>query len=306
MTRTPARRILEVLQIDAFTTVPFAGNPAGVVLEADGLDEAEMQQIATEMNVSETAFVAAPTAVGTTHRLRWFTPACEVGFCGHATVATVHALLERGRVRHDRIVFDTIEGPLPVSIARDGEGVTIWLEPALPTLTPFAGPLREVLDALGLEAAADWALAVVTSECDLLVPAPGLRALHALVPDLRRLAALARDARLRGICVVACEGVEPGSLTHARFFAPHYGVAEDPVTGSVHAAVPVWLWEAGRLRAGGGVARFTAEQGDVLGRPGRVSVELHVVGDGPARVRVGGRAVTVLEGTMRLRASPGA
>ena len=92
----------------------------------------------------------------------------------------------------------------------------------------------------------------------------------------------------------------PGSRTHSRFFAPHLGIPEDPVTGSVHAAIPVWLWEAGVLRAEGGIARFTAEQGDGLGRPGRLRIELSLEGGRPARVRVGGEAVTVLTGTLRL------
>ncbi len=286
--------------MDAFATTPFSGNPAGVVLDASGLTDTEMQRIAAEMHVSETAFLLPPMGGAATFRLRWFTPVREVAFCGHATIATVHALVEAGRAEADRLVFDTLGGPLPVTIEHTGKGVTIWLEPALPTLTPFRGPLREVLDRLGLETSADWALAVQTSDGDVLVPAPGLAALRALTPDLHRLAALARAVNLRGVCVVALAGVDPGSRTHARFFVPHYGVPEDPVTGSVHAAIPVWLWEAHRLSANGDVVRFTAEQGDLLGRPGRLAIELYLLDGRPTRVRVGGQAVTVLAGSLRL------
>jgi trans-2,3-dihydro-3-hydroxyanthranilate isomerase len=293
-------RTVPILQVDAFTTTPFAGNPAGVVLDADGLTDTDMQRIAAEMNVSETAFVSAPTDPAAAHRLRWFTPVREVGFCGHATIATAHALVEERRAASDRLVFDTRGGPLPVAIERVGAALTLWLEPALPVCAPFAGALRDVLGLLRLEAPGDWALAVRTSDDDLLVPAPDLAALRALAPDMRGLGALARATGLRGVCVVALAGVDAGSLTHARFFAPHYGIPEDPVTGSVHAAIPVWLWGAQRLRARGGVARFTAEQGDGLGRPGRLAVELHVRDEEPARVRVGGRAITVLAGTLRL------
>jgi PhzF family phenazine biosynthesis protein len=81
---------------------------------------------------------------------------------------------------------------------------------------------------------------------------------------------------------------------------PHYGIPEDPVTGSVHAAIPVWLWQAGLLTAAGGVTRFQAEQGDCLGRPGRLQVELYLADGRAARVRVGGQAVTVLTGKLRL------
>jgi PhzF family phenazine biosynthesis protein len=250
------------------------------------------------MNVSETAFVSRPREPGMDHRLRWFTPAREVRFCGHATIATVHALVEGGRVDTDRLVFETLAGPLPVSIERPG--TRVWLEPALPVCTPFPGVLRDVLDPLGLDACGDWALAVVTSDDDLLVPAPDLAAVRGLRPNSGVLGTVAAAAGLRGVCVVSRECVDPGSRTHARFFAPHYGIPEDPVTGSVHAAIPAWLWGAGRLPARDGVIAFTAEQGDVLGRPGRLAVELHVRDGKPAAVRVGGEAVTVVTGTIRI------
>ena len=118
-----------------------------------------------------------------------------------------------------------------------------------------------MLSYLGMDGCAAWAPAVVTSEGDLLVPAEHADQLRSLAPDLHGLGALTRNADLRGVCVVAREGFSPGSQTHARFFAPAYGVPEDLVTGSVHAAIPVWLWEAGVLPTPGGVARFTAEQG---------------------------------------------
>jgi PhzF family phenazine biosynthesis protein len=252
------------------------------------------------MNVSETAFLSASPDPIAAYRLRWFTPTREVRFCGHATIATAHALFEKARVSPGRLVFDTAGGPLPVVIEPIARGVMVWLEPALPTCTPYAGPLRDVLARLGLEAAADWALAVRTSDDDLLVPAPDLATVRRLAPDLRGLGRLAQAAGLRGVCVVALMSADDGALTHSRFFAPHVGIPEDPVTGSVHAALPVWLWEARRVRATAGVVRFTAAQGDALGRPGRLRIELHVRDGAPDHVRVGGQAVTVLEGTLRV------
>ncbi len=293
-------RMLDILHVDAFTTTPFAGNPAGVVLDGTGLNPTQMQAIAGEMQLAETAFLDTPTDALADYRLRWFTPTREVAFCGHATVATAHALVEAGRTRTDRLVFDTLGGPLPVAIDRGGDDTTFWLEPALPTCTPFAGVLTDLLYYLGMDGCGAWAPAVLSSEGDVLIPAESLAQLRGLMPDLHGLGTLTRSADLRGVCVVTREGVSPGSQTHARFFAPAYGVPEDRVTGSVHAAIPVWLWEAGVLRAPGGVARFTAEQGDDLGRPGRLQVELHVAGGVPARVRVGGRAVTVITGRVRV------
>jgi PhzF family phenazine biosynthesis protein len=129
---------------------------------------------------------------------------------------------------------------------------------------------------------------------------PALAPLRRLAPDLGALSRAAAAEKLRGICAVALEGVDPDSKTHSRFFAPHLGVAEDPVTGSVHAALPIWLRQAGHLAGDGEVIRFTAEQGDGLGRPGRLTVELCVERGRPARVRVGGEAVTTLTGRLRL------
>jgi PhzF family phenazine biosynthesis protein len=294
-------RAIPILQVDAFATRPFGGNPAGVVLDADALSVSDMQRIAAEMNVAETAFVSATAAAGADLRLCWFTPSGhEIAFCGHATVATAHALAEAGRLRGDRVVFDTLGGLLPARAERGDSRLVIWLEPPLPECRPYAGAVRDVLHTLGVTALGDWARPALTSERDLLLPMPALAPLERLSPDLSALARAATAERLRGVCAVAREGVDPGSRTHSRFFAPHLGIPEDPVTGSVHAAIPVWLWEAGILPVEGGIARFTAEQGDCLGRPGRLRIELGVEGGRPARVRVGGEAVTVLTGTLRL------
>jgi PhzF family phenazine biosynthesis protein len=297
------RRVVEVWQVDAFTTRPFAGNPAGVVLDADGLSDVQMQKIAAEMNVAETAFVTQATRPGHDLKLRWFTPSGkEITFCGHATVATVHLLVETGRLNRDRVVFDTLGGTLPVAVTATSTGVVTWLEPALPTCVHYAEPIGPILDALGVAAdgLGSWALPALTPERDLLLPAAGLAVLKSLAPDMNRLARLGEDRRIRGFCLTAREAIDPDSLIQSRFFAPHYGIPEDPVTGSVHASIPVWLWQAGLLKAEGGVARFQAEQGDFLGRPGRLQVELHVADGRPARVRVGGQAVTVLSGTLRV------
>lgn len=296
-------RRVEIWQVDAFTTRPFSGNPAGVVLDASGLSDAEMQKIAAEMNVAETAFVTPATQPGHDFRLRWFTPSGkEITFCGHATVATGHLLAETGRLSRDRVVFDTLGGTLPVAVAATTERVVIWLEPALPTCAPYPEALGPVLGALGVsaEGVGSWARPALTGERDLLIPAAGLAVLKALAPDMSRLARLGEERRIRGFCLTARETLDRDSLIHSRFFAPHYGIPEDPVTGSVHASIPVWLWEAGVLKADGGIARFQAEQGDSLGRPGRLQAELYLTDGQPARVRVGGQAVTVLSGRLRV------
>jgi PhzF family phenazine biosynthesis protein len=280
--------VTEVLLVDAFTRQPGTGNPAAVVPDASGLTDEAMRRIAAEFPT--TAFVSD-------RRLRWLTATgAELTFCGHGTVAATHALRETGRVREPRVVFHTRAGELPVAL----DGDLVWLEPALRGWAPALEPIEPVLEALGLESDAlgRWAPVARTTEGDLLIPAAGLQVLKGLAPDAGRLAAVARERGIRGVALTSRETVEPGSATHSRFFAPHLGILEDPTTGSLHAALPVWLWEAGALRGPGDVVRLRAEQGDFMGRPGRLAVELHLTGGRPARVRVGGEAVTVLTGRL--------
>jgi PhzF family phenazine biosynthesis protein len=183
----------------------------------------------------------------------------------------------------------------------DGSRIA-WFEPDCPRWLPEREDLSPFFQALGLPAAAiaRWAPPARTSEQDLLIPVTGLDALQALAPDLAALGRLARDRGVRGVVLTAREAREPGALTHSRNFIPHYGIPEDFATGSSHAAIGVWLWETGGLVAEDGVARFRAEQGDFVGRPGRLAVEVHGARGRPTRVRVGGQAVIMLTGALSL------
>lgn len=288
--------MIPILQVDAFTERPFGGNPAAVVLDAQDLTDLQMQAIASEMRVAGTAFLMRAGRPDCQWRLRCFTPTREIAYSGHTTLAAVHALLEAGRLRGDHAVFDTLSGPLKVSVVAGKARRLIWLEPKVPELHPFTGQLAHVREALGLSAAAGWAHAVTTPDHDLLVPVGGLDLLTSLRPNLEALGEVATRAGVRGVCLVARETADAGSATHSRFFAPHFGIPEDIVTGSVHSSIGVWLFGAGLLHADGALVAFTAEQGDSLGRPGRLRVELQLQDGAVARVRVGGAAVSVLEG----------
>lgn len=152
--RLTVRRV-RLLQVDALSREPFGGNPAAVVLEGSGLSEAEMQRIAQEMNLPAAAFLLPATRPGADYRLRWFSPVRELTFCGHATVATVHALVESDRVRRagrSRLAFESLDGLLPVAIEEAGGTALIWLEPGLPVLKPYADDLDPLLQALGFPA----------------------------------------------------------------------------------------------------------------------------------------------------------
>jgi trans-2,3-dihydro-3-hydroxyanthranilate isomerase len=290
--------VIPIVQVDAFTERAFGGNPAAVVLDAQGLSGAQMQAIATEMRVAGTGYLTPATGADAQWRLRWFTPTREIAYSGHTTLAAVHALIEAGRLRKDQVVFETQSGPLGARVVADKARRLIWLEPKVPALHTFPGQLSHVREALGLPAAAGWAHPVTSPDHDLLIPVAGLEVLRALRPNMAALADVATHAGVRGVCLVSRETVEKGSATHCRFFAPHFGVPEDIVTGSVHSSIGVWLLDAGLLHADGALAAFTAEQGDGLGRPGRLRVELQVGAGAVTRVRVGGSAVTVLSGSI--------
>ncbi len=277
-------RTIPIVQIDAFTDRAFGGNPAAVVLDAQGIGDAEMQAIAREMNLSETAFLT-PSQQGADYRLRWFTPGGEVTFGGHATVATGHALHEAGRFAAPRVVFETLGGTL--GLARAGD--VFWLEPEPRRVTEYLEALEPILMALGvpLSGLANWGRSALTPERDLLLPCASLDVLrHSRTGG--ELGALGKSLGIRGFALITMETIEPTSKTHSRFYAPQVGIAEDPVTGSMHASLAVYLRDLGVAPA-----HFIAEQGDLMGRPGRLEIET----SGP---RVGGRAVTVLRGELLL------
>ncbi len=272
---------MDLLVADAFTDRPFAGNPAAVAFPDAPVDEAWMQAVAAEMNLSETAFLV-PTAAPDTFGLRWFTPTVEVALCGHATLAAAHALAETGRLAPGATArFDTASGRLTAAPTPDGAWALDF--PALPP-TEAPAPAR-LADALG--ATPVWfgrsafdALAVLPSEADV----------RALDPDAAGRAALA--AGVRGL-VVTAPGDADGIDVVSRFFAPAAGVPEDPVTGSAHCVLgPYWAARLGR----DSLACWQASP-----RGGRVDVR--VAGD---RVTLTGRAVTVWTGRLVPSAAPSA
>lgn len=300
--RPKAVQSIEVVLVDAFTATPFAGNPAAVVPDATGLDEATMRAVAAEMARPATAFLR-PAAPGGARPLRWFSPGgAELTLCGHGTVAAAHVLAARGEASGGELVFAAPRHRLAITLEGSGASAMAWFEPDCPRWTPEPTDLAPLLRALGLAAAdvAGWAPPARTSEQDLLIPVAGLDTLRTLVPDLGALGRLAKERGIRGVVLTARETREAGALTHSRNFIPHLGIPEDPATGSSHAAIAVWLWETGVLPSDRGLARFRAEQGDFHGRPGRLAVEVHGTPGRATRARVGGQAVIVLTGALAL------
>jgi PhzF family phenazine biosynthesis protein len=263
---------LHITQVDAFTREPFRGNPAAVCALDAPLDEALMQRIAMEMNLSETAFLHPLDDGG--YRLRWFTPESEVRLCGHATLASAHALWEAGAVSHDAsIVFHTLSGPLAATRREDGRIVMDFPARAISVeLAP-----AELYSALGVAPTF-----VGVSEGNYLVEVASEDVLRGLTPDLRLLSQLPHWGT-----IVTSASKSPEYDFISRFFAPAKGVGEDPVTGSAHCTLaPYWSRKLGKVQMTGYQA---SKRGGVVG-----------VEDAADRVKLSGYAVTVMHGELTI------
>ena len=297
---------INIKQVDAFTTTPHTGNPAGVVLDAKSLTDQQMQSIAREMNLSETAFILPPTKSDADVKIRWFSPTMEVPLCGHATIASFHALSVDGKLGIGRkgtfnFRLETASGILPVEISREDQRISVMLGLKIPSferVIHYKIDLVRVIDVTLSDF--DNRLPILRSDY-LYVPVKRLHTLFTMKPNFLALSNYLTSRKLQGVCVFTTETVDRDSKVHSRFFAPNCGINEDPVTGSAHGPLAVHLFESGLLDVHDGQCVFQGEQGDAIGRRGRVRVELSVDENKPTSVRIGGSAVVVLEGEMLVR-----
>ena len=265
---------MRLFQVDAFAERAFSGNPAAVCLVEGEVDDGWMQSVATEMNLSETAFLA-PAGDGL-YDLRWFTPAAEVDLCGHATLASAHVLWEEKIEGPEPLSFSTRSGIL--TAVHVGDGLIQLDFPADPPDVSYGGgPFSDGLaTALGVPV-----VGVHRGRFDLLVEVGDAEVVRRLAPDFRALEGF--DAR--GVIVTAAGDGLDGADFVSRCFYPGFGIDEDPVTGSAHCTLAsFWCTRLGRPSLVGWQASP---------RGGRVGVEL--AGD---RVLLTGRAVTVLRGEL--------
>jgi PhzF family phenazine biosynthesis protein len=255
---------MKIYQVDAFTDKPLSGNPAGVCILNEKLNEKLMQNIASEMNLPETAFLVKE---GEGYNLRWFTPNAEIDLCGHATLASAYILWEKGYLKKDHEAkFSTKSGLLT---AKMNEG---WIELNFPAvLEEKTEPPSELLEALGVKATY-----VGKNKFDYLVEVESEETVTTIKPDFMKLLKIPA----RGV-IITSKSKEYDFVS--RFFAPQIGVWEDPVTGSSHCCLgPYWQK---KLNKNEFIAYQTSERGGIL--------KVKVIGE---RVLISGKAVTVMEG----------
>ena len=285
------KKPIKVFQIDSFTTNAFEGNPAGVVMD-DSLTADEMQKIAREMNLSETAFLQKSDKAD--YSLRWFTPIVEVDLCGHATLASIHYLKEMNLLENNSdLTFDTRSGVLQCRREDD----LYLMQIPVPELEDYEDNKKEILDALNItdySSTKDYPF-VITNDGILYININSYSNLKKLKPDFDKVFKLSENfSEIKVITVYSTETIEENSSAHLRFFAPYYGINEDPVTGSANGPLLMVMRHLGIIEDSDDEF-VTFEQGDIIGRKGRVKVIYSPVSN---LLRIAGNAVTVFKGEL--------
>lgn len=300
-------RTYRFVQLDVFTREPFAGNPLAVFPDAEAMSDSEMQLVAREMNLSETTFVLPPSRPGADYRVRIFTPATEIPYAGHPSIGTAWHLASAKKIParppSTRVHQDVKAGVLPIDLEFDAAGnlVLVHTTQAKPV---FQAPVQDrarVAQALGLsleDLHSSLPIQLVSTGLGwLLVPLRDADALDRVQPN--RSFFEGKDAVHYDIYPFTLGPRPARVVTEARGFPMRE--FEDPVTGSASGCLGAYLTRHGVLKPRDGFVRFTHTQGRHLHRPGLVSIEVKVDGQGdPETVRVGGAAVEVLRGELTL------
>jgi trans-2,3-dihydro-3-hydroxyanthranilate isomerase len=306
----PERRSLKFYQADVFTAQPFGGNPVAVFPEAQGLTDDQLQQIAREMNLSETVFVFPPSDPAAVVRLRIFTPTQEIPFAGHPVVGTMHVLAQLGMIATPepitRVVQECNIGCFPVDLlTRDGKVMRVVMTQPAPQFLERIDDtedLYKVAAALGIPkhtiTDTKHSLEVVSTGLPvLIVPVRTLTAVRSISPDPSAIVDLCGRFGANGIMAFTTVTVEPFSNVHARMFAPAIGIPEDPATGSASGALGAYLVQ-NKIVSFGPLTEIVIEQGYEVDRPSRILVQVESNADAIETVKVGGQCVMVVEGTL--------
>ncbi|TAK76500.1 MAG: PhzF family phenazine biosynthesis protein [Dehalococcoidia bacterium] len=286
-------RSIAFRQVDVFTRVPMLGNPVAVVLDGTGLSADEMQRLARWTNLSETTFVLPSEHAD--YCLRIFTPLRELPFAGHPTIGSAHAVIEAAIVtpRHGALTQECLAGTIALRVEADGR---IFARAPRPAVHAVELDLDRLSAAIGAPLVAAPPPAVVdVGAVWLIAQVPSVEALAAARADLAAVDAISLAAGAIGISAFAIDArAEAPERVRVRSWAPGAGVPEDPACGSGNAALGGYLGATGLLARTG--RAYVASQGREVGRDARISVAAL----GPGEVEIGGHAVTMIEGTLRL------
>jgi trans-2,3-dihydro-3-hydroxyanthranilate isomerase len=305
------QRSLKFYQADVFTSQPFGGNPVAVFPDAESLTDDELQQVAREMNLSETVFVFPPADKAAVVKLRIFTPTQEIPFAGHPVLGTFFVLAELGMISVKGSMTCVMQecniGLFPVELhAEDGQVERVVMTQPKPE---FLGAVDEMEDlykiasALGLPkhviADMKWPIEVVSTGLPvLIVPVRTLTAVRSIRPDASAIMDVCRRFGANGIMAFTTVTVEPSATVHTRMFAPSIGILEDPATGSASGALGAYLVQHGVVDVAP-TTEIVVEQGYEIERPSQILVRVESDDDVIQTIKVGGQCVMVVEGTLK-------
>lgn len=288
---------IKIKQVDAFTSIPFGGNPAGVVTDANNIDDFIKQKIAKEMNLSETAFVSSSDKAD--FKVQFFTPKFEVDLCGHATIATFDTLYKENKLdlSKDKFYQETKAGVLPVEIRNIDDRRIFMMTQVNPKFTNLNHLRKEIAQSLNInsEDLLPYPIeSVSTGLWWLVFGVKGLEVLKNITPNLDKIYKLSEENNFVGISLFTMETFNDDCTYHIRSLAPYCGVAEDPVCGTGNGSVSSYIVHHKLLNEN--QSSLVGEQGNFVERPGKVYVEIKCDSDEIIDIKIGGEAKTILEG----------
>ena len=286
-------------QIDSFTKEKFKGNPAGVVVNADGLSDEQMQLIARELNNSETAFLFSPDAGDCDGVIRYFTPKTEVPTCGHATIAAMYAKALEDNLDSYVLKIKTRIGVLPFEIIKKNEDYQVIMTQGQFEHSPAFGDninLR-LIKALGLDKSdldVKCPIQIVsTGHSKVMIGINSRKKLNNLIPNFYELTELSRQIKCNGYFVFTFDSSDTNILTYGRMFAPAIGINEDPVTGNAHGSLGGYLIQNKIIETQDDYFEFNGKQGETINRPGIVNVRVKIENNKPKVIQIKGDATVI-------------
>jgi len=296
----------KLYQIDSFTKEKLTGNPAGVITNADGLTDDEMQKIARELNNSETAFIFSSNSNEYDVHIRFFTPTNEVPICGHATIAAHYARAVENGLDASRVYHKTGAGILPVDIIKENEDYKIVMTQGKIEFGDIVDDINKekLLTALNIknnDLLENYDIQIVsTGHSKVMVGIKSIKTLNTLHPDYDALSKLSKIINCNGYYVFTVNSQDSEILIHGRMFAPAIGINEDPVTGNANGPLGAYLVHHNLIKHNNSLIKFKAKQGEAIKRAGIIEVEVKIEDNEPIEVRVSGNAVIAFKSELSL------
>ena len=296
----------QLFQIDSFTKKKFEGNPAGVITNADGLTDYEMQKIARELNNSETAFIFSSNCNDYDVEVRFFTPTNEVPICGHATIAAHYARAVENNLSTSCVYQKTGAGILPVEIIKENDDFRIIMTQGKVTFGKVinGSDRTKLIKALNIkqsDLAFNQEIQIVsTGHSKVLIGIKSIETLNNLRPNFDELVRLSKIIDCNGYYVFTIDSEDKDILIHGRMFAPAIGITEDPVTGNANGPLGAYLVRYNLVKHNNSVLKFRAKQGEAMNRSGIIDVEVKIDENEPIEVKISGSATIAFKSVLEL------